>query len=151
MALVIAAFNPVMAQYAPGGSYMQSCRNIHNHGNSISAQCATTNGQYVHSRIPLPCYGDIANNNGYLVCQRGGGGGGYRPPHGGGGRPGYGFLPPGTYQSTCRNAYANGTMITAECAASNGAMMRTSLNYNRCRGGTDIANINGQLQCLYYR
>jgi hypothetical protein len=150
MALILAGFAPVMAQYAPGGSYQNSCVNVRMHGNAISARCTAPNGQYVHSRLALPCYGDIANNNGYLRCNGGGGGyrPGFRPPHPG---PGYGYLPPGSYQGSCRNAYANGPMLTAECTATNGAWIRSSLEVNRCRPGTDIANVNGRLNCLSYR
>jgi hypothetical protein len=157
MALVLGMMTAAMAQYAPGGSYQQSCTHVRVQGNMLSARCSAPSGQRIHSSVPLPCRGDISNSNGYLRCN--GGGGGYYPHPGGrppfgrppGPGPGMGYLPPGSYQSSCRNAYANGGMLTAECTATNGAWVRTSIEVNRCRPGTDIANVNGRLNCLYYR
>ena len=148
LALILAGLTPAVAQYAPGGSYQQSCNDIRMHGNAVSARCTAPNGQYVHSRLALPCYGDIANNNGYLRCNgNGGGGGGFYPGRPGGG----GYGPPGSYQSSCRNSHMQGGMLSAECTATNGAWIRSSLAVNRCRPGTDIANVNGRLSCLNYR
>jgi hypothetical protein len=149
IALVVAGLAPAGAQQ--GGSYMQTCNNVRQNGNRISASCRNSNGGYQYTQLNLPCNGDIANNNGYLVCSRGGyGGGGY----GGGGYHGggYGNAPGGSYQSSCRGArMQNGNVLYAQCQATNGYYNNTSLNVGRCRPGTDIANINGQLACLNYR
>lgn len=151
MALVLGVLTPAMAQYAPGGSYQQSCTHVRVRGNMLSARCSAPSGQRIHSSVPLPCRGDISNSNGYLRCN----GGGYYPHPGGrppfGRPPGMGSLPPGSYQSSCRNVYANGGIVTAECTATNGAWIRTSIDVNRCRPSTDIANVNGRLNCLAYR
>jgi hypothetical protein len=149
--LVLGGLVPALAQQ--GGSYVNTCNNIRQNGNMLYAQCRATNGQYIGTQIGLPCRGDIANVNGQLFCNRGGGGyhgGGYN----GGGYNGGGYggrLPAGSYVQTCRNVYVNGSMLSGSCQASNGQYFQTSLNINQCRGGTDIANIDGRLQCLYYR
>jgi hypothetical protein len=140
VALVVAGLAPAAAQQ--GGSYLQTCNNVRQHGNRISASCRNAGGGYQRSHLNLPCNGDIANNNGSLVCSRGG--------YGGGG--GFGYAPGGSYQSSCRGArMQNGSMLYAQCQATNGYYNNTSLNVGRCRPGTDIANINGQLACLSYR
>jgi hypothetical protein len=146
IALLLVAFTPAMAQYVPGGSYQQSCRHVHIRGGMLRAQCTAPNGRYVHSTLALPCRGDIANINGYLRCT----GGGYYPPRPGG-NPGYGYVPRGSYQASCRNVYANGGVLSAECTATNGAWVRSSLATQQCRPGSDIANVNGRLSCVAYR
>ncbi len=155
-ALVLTGLMPAAAQNVPGGSYLQSCDDARTHGNRLHASCRTANGGFTRSSLTLPCDGDIANQNGYLVCSPRGhypGGPGYRPPGGPGYRPpGYGYAPPGSYQSSCRNArMEGGSVLVASCQATNGYYNQTSLNVNRCFQGTDIANINGQLTCLNYR
>jgi hypothetical protein len=150
-ALIVAGLAPAAAQYVPPGSYQQSCVDIRTNGNQLFAKCTAPNGRYIGSSIQLgSCRGgDIANSNGYLRCNGGGGGGGYYPPHNGGGY--YGRVPQGSYQASCRNVYMNGSMLSAQCTATNGAWTNSSLQVNRCQPGTDIANINGRLNCLAYR
>jgi len=151
LAMIVAGLGPAAAQ---SGSYQQSCVHIRNHGNSLSASCTAPNGQRIHSTVALPCYGDIANNNGYLRCDGRGGGGypgnrpgfGHGPSYGGGG-----FAPQGSYRQSCRGINVRGNFMTAECTATNGQWIRSSLDYARCRYGTDVANVNGRLTCLSYR
>jgi hypothetical protein len=146
-ALILAGLAPAAAQDVPGGSYLQSCNDARTHGNRLHASCRTAGGGYTRSSLTLPCDGDIANQNGYLVCSPRG----YRPGGPGSRPPGYGYAPGGSYQSSCRNARMQGSVLVASCQATNGYYNQTSLNVNRCFQGTDIANINGQLACLNYR
>jgi len=64
---------PASAQYAPSGSYQQSCTNIRVRGNELTASCTSANGTRVRSSIAVnSCRGgDIANSNGQLVCNGG--------------------------------------------------------------------------------
>lgn len=136
--LIAAPLVPALAQAGPPGSYQQSCRDVRVRGNTLSASCTAPNGQWARSRINwASCQnGDIANMNGNLQCNAGGGG--YN-----------GALPGGSYQMSCVNEYMRGPMLTATCPSTNGARLTSTVNVNRCRRGTDIANINGRLECLY--
>jgi hypothetical protein len=135
--LVAAPLVPAIAQAGPPGSYQQSCRNIFVRGNTLAATCTAANGQLIRSRLNLAsCQnGDIANNNGNLQCN---GGGGYN-----------GQLPGGSYQMSCGNEHMRGPLLTATCPSTNGTRITSTVNVNRCRRDTDIANINGRLECLY--
>jgi CVNH domain len=158
---------PADAQYAPSGSYQQSCTNIRVRGNELSASCTSPNGSRMRSTIALnSCRGgDIANSNGQLVCNGGNGygngNGRWRDRHrdNGYGNNGYnngngygngygnnGYAPGGSYQQSCRNVRMNGGTLTASCPGPNGNWMTTSINPRSCRGA-DIANRNGQLVC----
>lgn len=158
---------PADAQYAPSGSYQQSCTNIRVRGNELSASCTSPNGSRVRSMIALnSCRGgDIANSNGQLVCNGNGNGygrhrdngygnGGYNNGNGygnngynnGNGYGNNGYAPGGSYQQSCRNVRMSGGTLTASCPGPNGTWMRTSINPRSCRGA-DIANRNGQLVC----
>ena len=87
---------------APGGSYLQSCRDAHMRGDRLVATCRTEEGRWDRTALNNigRCTGGVANSDGRLVCgKRGGGfnvGSERRPNHGYGwhGQPGgYG----GTY------------------------------------------------------
>ncbi len=87
------------ASAAPSGSYRQTCRDIDDqYGDTLSAECRTREGYWVHSEVDTSdCDGDIANIDGRLVCtenddsyssggERGGyaygtGGDGWRDPN----------------------------------------------------------------------
>ena len=156
LAFVLGAVNLATAdaQNMPGGSYTSSCQNIRMNGDMITARCTAPNGAMIRSSTSAFCRGDIANNNGYLVCNGGGNmgrgnmgrgnmGGGYM-----GHRPGMGRgLPQGSYLASCTNARMDGRMLMAVCPEPNGARVETSLNTQYCRGGADIANRNGYLNC----
>jgi rSAM-associated Gly-rich repeat protein len=164
---------PASAQYAPSGSYQQSCTNIRVRGNELTASCTSASGARVRSTIALnSCRGgDIANSNGQLVCNGGNGNGRWRNRHrdngygnggynngNGYGNNGYnngngygygngnGYAPGGSYQQSCRNIRMSGGTLTASCPTGNGNWVTTSINPRSCRGA-DIANRNGQLVC----
>lgn len=63
---------PAPAQSGPpGGSYVQSCRNIQAGGGMLTADCRNIHSQYVRSSIAYgQCRGDIADTpNGILACN----------------------------------------------------------------------------------
>jgi len=56
-------------------------------------------------------------------------------------------FPPGSYQTSCEQVHWAGTTLVAECRKHDGGKTGTGLpNALRCKG--DIANNNGQLQCI---
>ena len=55
-------------------------------------------------------------------------------------------IPPGSYQQTCRNVYAQGDRLQAECQTHEGRWLRTTLDdVDSCRG--QIVNNDGNLTC----
>ena len=74
---------PALAQ-VPGGSYLDSCVNVHGFGDRLIADCRRADGSWRRAVLPDvgSCAGDISNQNGHLRCDRGG------PPYGG-----YGYQP----------------------------------------------------------
>ncbi|MCJ8143710.1 CVNH domain-containing protein [Ancylobacter sp. A5.8] len=143
LALLSVMPDPASAQRAPSGSYLDTCRNVQQNRNWLSASCRDLRGRWQNSSLDLdrcPRGAGIANDNGRLVCGRGGGGGGFGPGPGMNRRP-----PPGTYMETCRNAAMFDGILQANCRTVNGRWVNSSIDPRRCRG--DIANFNGQLRC----
>jgi len=58
----------------PGGSYLQTCRNVRAWGDRIEAVCRRKDGSWARTWLSnvSSCRGDIANRNGHLTCHRGG-------------------------------------------------------------------------------
>jgi hypothetical protein len=54
-------------------------------------------------------------------------------------------LPAGSYQTTCNNASADGTTLTATCATGTGVWKTTQLIYSNCQ--SEIWNGCGHLVC----
>jgi hypothetical protein len=55
--------------------------------------------------------------------------------------------PPGSYQRSCHDIYADWTTLSATCRTTYGGENYSTLrNYRDCRG--DIANVHGRLQCI---
>jgi len=88
---------------APGGSYLDSCRDVRALGDSLEASCRRADGSWQRTGLRLSdCRGDIANQNGHLTC--------------GGGREGYGSsygprdrgYSPGPYNDNDRGDYNRG-------------------------------------------
>jgi len=128
------------AMMMPQGSYQQSCVNATMRGPVLSASCTAPAGNRIYSSLNVTqCGGgNVRNQNGYLACGAGSG-----PPN-----PGYSYLPPGSYQQSCSNAYMDGGVLTATCPSPNGARYTTQIVVRSCRGG-GIANRNGRLACTY--
>ena len=55
----------------PDGSYRESCRDIKASSRVLKARCQTRRGPWVNARLEayLDCRGDIANDDGRLVCR----------------------------------------------------------------------------------
>mgnify|MGYP001291939545 CR=1 FL=1 len=120
------------------GSYLNSCRNItYKHLGTpkarIVADCQRRDGSWKPTKLDIAdCRGDIANDNGNLVCIRGGGGG-------------FGPLPRGSWKMSCRDGRMVDGMLIANCQKRNGKWTLSSIRIDKCRG--DIANDNGRLVC----
>jgi hypothetical protein len=82
--------------------------------------------------LALPCAGDIANDNGRLVCKAG---------------PNPFAPPPGSYMTQCKIASMAGPILRAFCKASNGSRVDTAINTLDCRGRDIGVKPNGKLTC----
>jgi hypothetical protein len=134
---------PAFAQgNLPGGSYLQSCRNISKRHHYLSATCSAPNGTSVNSTLDLRRCGPgslVANSNGYLSC-------GATLAGGWNGR-----LPEGSYQQSCQNISMSGSVLSAACTSPNGTLIQSSLDTRRCQWNSGIKNNNGGLACANYR
>jgi hypothetical protein len=73
-ALLFAATAAAMpAQAQPPGSYLRTCRDIRVYGDTLTATCRTRDRQWQRTRLGRfrHCVGDIGNNDGQLICNRG--------------------------------------------------------------------------------
>lgn len=114
----------------PRGSYRETCRNIRQQGDSLSAKCQAVNGRWVRSTLNDidHCVGEIVNDDGHLECGRSA------------------WQVGGPFVQTCAPIYVNGDVLRARCQTSDGRWVWSSLNNpNNCRAG--IINMNGQLAC----
>jgi hypothetical protein len=59
---------------------------------------------------------------------------------------GYGNWPGGSWQVSCRHARVHGDRFSADCTATNGAWVHSSISMSGCPGG-QFGNNNGQLFC----
>lgn len=114
----------------PRGSYVETCRHIRMRGDSLTAQCETMSGRWVHSTLNDVdrCVGEVVNDDGQLQCGR------------------RGWLASGSYVQTCAPIYVRGDDLRARCQARDGRWVWSSLgDFERCGGG--IVNDNGHLRC----
>ena len=145
----------------PGGSYVQTCRDIRTHGNTLEADCQTGNGQWNRTSLRNynSCNGGIENDGGTLRCS---GNGGYyngnRDRDGdrdrdrdrdrqGNYQGGYSENggPNGSYVQTCQDVRVSGNTLKANCRKGDGHFKQSSLsNFSQCN---DIVNENGNLRC----
>jgi len=147
----------------PGGSYVQTCRDIRTRGNTLEADCQTGNGQWNRTSLRnySRCGGQVENDGGTLRCAGNAGGynnGGYN--HGdrdrdndndrdrgqGGYQGGYqNGVPGGSYTQTCQDIHISGNTLKANCKKGNGHWKQSSLhNFTQC---SEISNQNGDLRC----
>jgi hypothetical protein len=114
----------------PGGSYTDSCRNIHMKGATLHAVCKSLDGRELPTSLKEAnrCAEGVANINGILNCEVSG------------------VLPPGSYIATCRDVRLQGTTLYATCNDGKDHWLSASLrDVEKCNG--DIANQNGALRC----
>jgi hypothetical protein len=73
MALLMLSSLAVSAHAQPRGSYLRSCRDVHMRGDALVAVCRHRGGGMERTVLPdvRSCVGDIGNQNGTLVCNRG--------------------------------------------------------------------------------
>jgi hypothetical protein len=142
----------------PGGSYVQTCRDIRTRGNTLEADCQAGNGQWHRTSLRNynSCNGGVVNDQGTLRCgsDLGGynNGGNYdrdrdndrdRGRYQGGSYQN--GVPGGSYTQTCQDIRVSGDTLKATCKKGNGQWKKTSLDdFNQC---SDIANNNGKLRC----
>ncbi len=63
---------PAHAQRAPQGSYLNSCSHIGMDGDRLFANCRRIDGSWERTALDVDrCVGDISNQNGRLMCNRG--------------------------------------------------------------------------------
>lgn len=74
--VILAAFlfafaHSAEAAPAPDGSYLSSCKSVRATARVVTARCQTRRGNYVNARLAAyrTCRGDIANDNGRLICR----------------------------------------------------------------------------------
>jgi hypothetical protein len=123
----------------PRGSWRASCQDASKTGGVLYAQCDNGSGVWHSTSLNLDtCPGRIVGNSGgNLVCTSGAGGGA-----GSGGS-----LPGGTWQSTCRNGYVQGSIFYAQCNTGEGPSWHSSsLNLNNCPSRR-VGNSAGNLVC----
>jgi hypothetical protein len=118
---------PSVALAVPSGSYLQSCSNVRQSGNTVSAVCADRNGVRIRTTINMNiCSTDrLSNLNGSLRCEGG--------------------LPQGSYRQTCQDTVVENNVLRARCRNRGGALRNTNLGLP-CRGS--ISNNDGQLLCI---
>jgi CVNH domain len=145
---------------APSGEYAQTCREIRTNGATLEAICQARDGDWKRTSLENfnQCIGQIENDNGRLVCDKGSTSGqGYRQEgdHQGDRHDnGQSYrhddqrngAPYGGYSQTCQDIRTSGTTLLANCQRRNGKWKQSSLrNFNRC--SSEIENDNGRLVC----
>jgi len=115
----------------PRGSYQSSCEKIVWDGKTLKATCKSRAGANVATTLTTgDCvpFGDIANMDGRLHCNKGG------------------PLPNGSYTQSCRDMWIATGTLTAQCKDRGGNWQPpSSITVALCRNGID--NIDGTLRC----
>ena len=63
--------HPALAQYAPRGSYLDSCRHVFMEGDRLVADCRRADGRWDRTALDIDrCVGDIGNRNDHLTRNR---------------------------------------------------------------------------------
>lgn len=116
----------------PNGSYLNTCRDEYvTRGGTLVAECRTDRGRWVEASLPLPCYGDVANRDGNLVCR------GDRGPD-------Y-AVPNGPYLDDCvEPRVSRYNVLLAECQTRRGQWVNASLQLP-CDGR--VVFRRGELRC----
>jgi hypothetical protein len=114
----------------PGGSYLQTCRDVIAQGTSVFATCRTIGGDWPHTMLSdvSVCVGDIGNDDGRLWCWNGR------------------TAPGGSYGQSCKEVFLDADRLSARCKTRGGDWRTTLLaGVTDCVG--DIGNNDGNLTC----
>lgn len=127
-------------RWMPDGNWSQSCWNAQVSGNTLYATCKDRRGRAHETAVTLRGCDQVENDNGNLICasfdgNRGRHRGSYRDRD---------RLPGGDWDETCRNAYVNDGMLTAQCQTYRGRWRNSTLDL---RGCDEAENDNGKLVC----
>ena len=128
--------NPQKPPQPRRGSYWDSCMEWSLSGNVLKAKCRTfsfriRDDDYYETSLSnySDCKGDIANEEGNLVCK----------PY-----------PWGHYVNSCDHISVSGDVLNAKCLNRNGKRVDASLDgFRKCR--TYIDNSDGMLDCEMQR
>jgi len=126
LGVVLAA--PVHAGGAPGGSYTQTCMNLNWDGQNMTASCQRRDGSMAESTLPFAnkCQNGVANQNGQLRCA--------------------GYVPNGSYLSTCTNARSEEDGLAARCRTADGEWNDSFMD-DPWPCNNSISNQDGVLTC----
>jgi hypothetical protein len=137
---VLAFASTAEARWMPGGSYRDTCVNVSFDGDLLTARCQRVGRGWKNTwlRHADDCDGNIANDDGQLVCDDD-----FTPAdtdHSNDGGPS------GYYERSCNSIHMDGYTLRAMCRTRSGSWRWTSLDdaYD-CDG--HIANRDGQLYC----
>lgn len=136
----IAIWTPAHAQWTPGGSYSDSCRDVRYDGDSLTAKCRRADGSWRNTWLPNAdnCDGNIVNDDGQLECNIGRNR--YEDSDSSEGGPS------GPYERSCSNIRMEGYTLKATCQRNDGSWRWTELEYAYDCDGR-IGNSNGRLVC----
>lgn len=134
------------AQQVPPGTYLESCRDAFIEGERLNAECRNDADKWKKTWLDgyRYCDGDIANNNGLLVCN--GGRLTEEEANAPAAAAARGDLPAGPWRENCRGPALDGTLLYAECQDNAGTWRASSIDLSQCTG--EVGNVNGVLTCL---
>lgn len=119
------------ARSYPHGDYKNSCRDINVVGDVLEAECQRRDGKWEGTHLYYQsCDGPISNIDGVLVCDK--------DQHAQ-------WVPPGSYQESCRDASVEKDELEAQCRSKSGSWNWSSLKFKKCYG--NISNDDGKLVC----
>ncbi len=134
------------ADAPPPGSYQENCRNARVEGDKLLAECQDATGKWKKTWLQgyKYCAGEIANEDGLLVCH----GGRLTEDEAAGpvGAATRGELPSGPWAESCRDGVLDGSILRATCQDTRGSWRATFLDLATCNG--EVGNVDGQLVCL---
>jgi hypothetical protein len=136
---------------APAGSYIKVCNNISMANGTLTATCKTLGNGTLRSSVDVNrCGGDIGDNDGTLQCYARS----FSVAQGN-------AIPRGSYTQSCHAGSMNSSWRTTRVQGTilyggvcgkrqkNTYTLDPSLDLRTCPQNSDIANIDGQLICLY--
>jgi CVNH domain len=118
----------------PGGSWRTSCKDMRMNGWVVHASCTNNQSAWRAASFNMNnCPGwALGNRDGNLFCEAG--------------DTGFGRLPGGSWQNSCRAPNMNGHFFSAQCSANGGGYRRSQIDMRNCPRRL-VGNRNGQLFC----